>query len=215
MRISLAVVAFICLISCSLGMTRDTYGFQIVSQVGVDSADGSGALTEDAAPHHPNGPGWTNAGTITWTHVYDASNIGTITNAELTMDFLDADTGTMTLTNGPSTIAVFDPPLATQDNGGLAPGTWQPSSHANANNTTFTLDLPTFGSALLSGSFTIIGDVDQFVGAWGSNRAILTIDYESNVVPEPTTIALLGIGLAGLAGAEVRRRRKKKVVNKS
>ncbi len=49
-------------------------------------------------------------------------------------------------------------------------------------------------------------------GAW----ATAEVEYaDAEPIPEPTTVVLLGIGLVGFAGAEVRRRRKKKVLEKS
>ena len=51
-------------------------------------------------------------------------------------------------------------------------------------------------------------DSDTSTDPWG--LAVRQGDVAATSVPEPTTIALLGIGLVGLAGVEVRRRRKKR-----
>ncbi len=80
---------------------------------------------------------------------------------------------------------------------------WTPLGHTDTNLTAF-------------GTMTEFGIVNASVTSWGGDfyfeDATLTA---TDVVPEPATVALLGIGMVGLAGAEVRRRRKKKAVDKS
>ncbi len=63
-------------------------------------------------------------------------------------------------------------------------------------------------------SVTFGGPTSQTDEAWGIDNVRVSRDG-GTPIPEPSSFALLGIGLAGLAGAEVRRRRKKNAVEKS
>ncbi len=76
-------------------------------------------------------------------------------------------------------------------------------------------DLYMVGAITQGGSYTGQREFQRY----GPGRRHLQGDGEFTItaspVPEPTTFLLLGIGIVGLAGADVRRRRKKKAIASS
>ena len=92
------------------------------------------------------------------------------------------------------------------NNTGGAPGPWRNIGDPLDPTFVFTLGAGFF-PLLADGSFTVSG-TNNNMEKWGSNRAILTItteDTPAENVPEPGTLTLFGLGLAGLGFA---RRRK-------
>jgi len=141
---------------------------------------------------------------LTWTHTYAAIS-DTIVSATLQLDLIDADTGILDLYAGTST---SDPLIGSAV--GINQGTtvWRdlqtppgPNPGDGSFDNTIVIPASLFAD-LADGTFQIFSnDRNDTLTTFGSNRALLTI----NVVPEPATGSLLGLGVIALAS--IRRRR--------
>lgn len=143
------------------------------------------------------------SGDKAWTHFY-AAIIGTILSATLTVDTIDADGGRLNLYAGVSTAGTFFG-FASGANQGLS-GIWRTLPSLGGTSIDVTVNIPnTLFADIADGTFNVYGD-NVSMAIWGSNRALLTVTTDAvNQVPEPATLAIFGLGLAGLGFA---RRRK-------
>ncbi len=169
----------------------------IVDQIGDDDGFGIGATHGSAFDWAAVGAG-DGDGTDVWmhgdqtiTHTYDISGLGTITSATL-----ELFTGGQGL-NGLTSVYIDNVlvgELTDGDNAG--PG----YNYAWLD----TFDLMSFAS-LLDGANELTIDVQSSGDGWVLDYSRLTISDEVAAVAEPASIALLGLGLAGL-GATRRRK---------
>ena len=177
--------------------TQKASASTIIDQIGINAGGPIGALT-NIIPSDADG--FIGRG-LTWTHTYSVT--GTIIGASFEIDVIDADKGSLGLTGDGLTIGTADP---AGDNSGGVSGPWRDVGDLLDPTFVFTLG-PSFFPLLADGSFTVVG-TNNNMRLWGSNRAILTItteDAPAEYIPEPGTLTLFGLGLAGLGFA---RRRK-------
>jgi hypothetical protein len=120
-----------------------------------------------------HGDGWK------WTHSYPPIT-GTIVSATLRIDCGDCDGGYLDILSQPSGEKIGT--IHGGDNGG--PGGWQcPGSWSNGADQLHTIPAAAYAD-LKAGNLELQLASDTGVGAWGTNRAILTITYKAPTLDE-------------------------------